>query len=115
MAAPVRLRLENWVKLEPGVPKTLHFADHAVVERVITDPILKRPKKVVSLVFLVDEEDGRPVEKSFSVVSERLMKEFEAYLPGKRYRYYVFTLLKPEHPFAPPRIVSVRPRGPGVR
>ena len=115
MAARVIERLENWVKLKPGEPKTLHFSDHAFVERVITDPILKKPKKVVSLVFLVDEEDGRPVEKSFSVLSERLMNELAPYLEGKRYRYYNFTFLKPEHPFAPPRLLSVTPRGPGVR
>ena len=109
--------LANYVKLVPEKPKILRFKKDSlrIEERVITDPILKKPKKVVSLVFLVDEEDGRPVEKSFSVLSERLMNELAPYLEGKRYRYYNFTFLKPEHPFAPPRLLSVTPRGPGVR
>ena len=109
MGLPARA-LENWVKLEPCKPKRLHFADHAIVERVITDPILKRPKKVRSLVFLVDEEDGRPVEKSFSVVSEKLFQELSAYLPGKRYTRYVFVIHKPAHKYAAPHVVAVIPR-----
>jgi len=101
--------IENWVKLEPGVPKTLHFVDHKILTRVITDPIFKRPKRVQSIVFLVDREDGMPVEKSFSVVSERLANELKAYLEGKRYVRYEFTFIKDAPGPVAPRILRVTP------
>jgi len=101
--------IENWVKLEPGVPKRLHFTDHAVTTRRLTDPVLGIPKDVRSLIFLVDRVDGRPVSMMFSVVSERLAGELSAYLPDKRYRNYEFTLIKDAPGMVAPRILVVSP------
>jgi len=106
--------LENWVILEPCREKRLHFVEHYFVKRPITDPLLKRAKMVVSLVFLVDEEDGRPVEKSFSVLSMKLAQELTPYLEGKRYVHYDFVIHKPVERFAAPRLVTVIPRPPKV-
>lgn len=102
--------IENWVKLKPGVPKTLRFEDHRIVDREITDPVTKRRKTVQSLTFDVVLEDGREVTKSFSVVSEKLAGDLAGYLSGKRYRAYEFTIIKDRPGFVAPRIVEVRPR-----
>jgi hypothetical protein len=102
--------IENWVKLKPGVPKTMHWPDHRIVDREITDPVTKRRKTVQSLTFDVDEEDGRECTKSFSVVSEKLAGDLAGYLEGKRYRGYDFTIIKDRAGFVAPRIVEVRPR-----
>jgi len=103
--------IENFVKLRPGVEKKLHFYEHEIVTRVITDPILKMRKKVQSLVFLVDREDGVKVDKMYSIVSEKHAAEFAGYLPGKRYRRFEFVVVKDAPGFVPPRIVEVRPYG----
>lgn len=86
--------LKNYVSLEPGVVKTLHFYDHAFMEKTIIDPILKRPKTVRSLVFFVDEEDGIKVDKTFSVIQEKLATLFAPYLEGKRYLGFKFRIRK---------------------
>jgi len=101
--------VENWVVLSPGVPKRLHFTEHKVADRVITDPIFGRPKTVSSLLFLVDEEDGRAVNKTFSVVSEKLVGDLSGYLEGNRYRAYRFTIVKDAPGTVPPRILEVTP------
>jgi len=101
--------LENWVVLSPGVPKKLHFKDHKTVSRVITDPVFGGPKTVQSLLLLVDEEDERPVTKTFSVVSEKLAGDLSGYLEGARYRGYRFTLIKDAPGTVPPRILEVTP------
>jgi len=101
---------ENWVVFKPGERKALHFYDHAKVTRVVTDPITGRPKHVESLVFYVDEENGRKVEKMFSVLSMKLAQELAAYIPGRKYRDYIFVIEKPYEKLAPPYIVEVRPR-----
>jgi len=103
------LVIENFVKLKPGVQKLLHFYDHSIVTRVLTDPVLKLEKRVQSLVFLVDREDGVEVENMYSVVSERHAAEFAGYLERKRYRDFESVVLKPAPGFVAPRIVEVRP------
>jgi len=100
---------ENWVVLKPGVPVKLHFKAAKPVSRVITDPVFGVAKTVSSLMFLVDEEDGRPVEKSFSVVSQKLAEELSGYLEGERYKAYRFTFIKDAPGTVPPRISSVEP------
>jgi len=106
------VKAENWVVLKPGVPTRLHFVDHVVMPRVITDPFFKVPREVVSWVFRVDREDGKPVDKIFSVLSDRLKGELAGYIEGKRYREYEFTLLKEAPGTVPPRIVTVTPYTP---
>ena len=86
--------LENYVKLEPGIPKRLHFKDHAFVTRRIRDPLTGWSKSVRVLEFLVDWEDGVWVEKVFSVIQAKLASALEPYLEGKIYRDYMFEITK---------------------
>jgi len=102
--------LENWVKLRPGVPKRLHFYDHEFVTKEIIDPLLRRRKRVKTLVFFVDEEDGMPVEKLFSVIQEKLYAALAPYLPGKRYRDFTFIITKLGAGFAAEFQVEAIPR-----
>ena len=86
--------LGNYVRLEEGVTKRLHFYDHVFSEREIRDPVLGRPKRVRTLVFYVDEEDGRRVDKVFSVIQEKLAAALYPYLAGKRYTGFTFAITK---------------------
>lgn len=106
---PLAAPIANFVVLKPGVPVTLHFVDHRVVSRVITDPLRGVPVTRESLIFYVDEVDGRKVDMVFSVLSQKLAAEFAGYLPDKRYTRYRFTILKEAPGFVPPKIVKVTP------
>ena len=66
--------LANYVKLVPEKPKILRFKKDSlrIEERVITDPKTKVVKTVRALVLDVIEEDGVPVSKTFSTLSEKL-------------------------------------------
>jgi len=64
--------LSNYVVLEPNKPKTLKLTNERIEERVITDPKTKVTKVVRALVYDCIEEDGRPVSKTFSTLSEKL-------------------------------------------
>ena len=103
------MALDNWVKLELGTRKTLHFRDHRVTEREITDPFWKTPRVVTSLLFLVDREDGVTVDKTLSITSERLASEFEPYLADRSYTLYEWVLAKGMRKMDPPRIAERRP------
>lgn len=100
--------LDNWVKLEVGKPVELHFSQYRVTSRQITDPYFGTPRTVESLLFLVDRVDGEPVDKTFSVTSEKLAQEFEPYLEDGSYRDYIWTLVKDGPGFVAPRIASRR-------
>lgn len=100
---------ENWVVLEPGVAKRVHMIDHVVGSREITDKYFGRPRTVTTWLFLVDREDGRPVDKTFSVLSGRLKDELSGYIPDKRYKGYEFTFIKDAPGTVPPRILEVTP------
>ena len=100
---------ENWVILEPGVPKRIHMIDHIVEPREITDKYFGRPRTVTTWLFLVDREDGRPVDKTFSVLSGRLKAELSGYIPEKRYTRYEFTFIKDAPGTVPPRILEATP------
>ena len=104
------MALENWVVLEPGVTKKLHFYAHKFVDRVITDVILKRPRTVKGLNLYVDEEDGEKVDKVYSVLSAKHAGEFSGYLEGERYKAYDFKIIKDAPGTVPPRIQWVIPR-----
>jgi len=106
MASPI----SNYVTLTPGVPVKLHFKDHTVMKRTITDPVRKVSVERESLVFYVDKENGSPVDKMYSILSQKHAAEFAGYLPGKRYESYDFTVIKDAAGTVPPRIVSVTPR-----
>lgn len=105
MAAPI----ENWITLKPGVPVTLHFSDHAIVKRQITDPVRHVGATRESLMMYVDEKDGSKVDMVFSVLSQKLAAELSGYLPGKAYTRYRFTIIKDAAGFVAPRLVRVSP------
>lgn len=84
--------LENYVKLVQGVPCRLHFSDHGIVRRAITDPDSHRSKEVNALEFVVDRENGKVVSKSYSVLSEKHAEDFRRFLADKSYRQFDFVI-----------------------
>jgi len=97
------------VILKPGVPKRLHFKDDTTEDRQIQDRYFNVPRTVKSLIFLVDRVDGASVDKTFSVLSQKLINDLAGYMENKKYRNYEFTLVKDGPGTVPPRIVSVTP------
>ena len=102
--------VENFVVLKPGIPVKMHWKAHKFVDRQIMDPTFEVPRTGRSLLFLVDEEDGRAVDKTYSVMSTKLAGELSGYLEGNRYLGYNFTIVKDAPGMVPPRIVEVTPR-----
>ncbi len=80
--------LQNHVTLINNSPARLHFRDHQIVKRTITDPITGRPGIRNVLEFEVDRLDGRPVVTTFSTMAEKLAQQFQPYLQDKSYRNY---------------------------
>lgn len=101
--------LDNWVKLEVGVRKRLHFYNHAIVARQITDPVTKLQVQRRTLLLYVDREDGFEASKVYSVMSEKHAGEFAGYLTGSRYVGYEFTVVKDAAGPVAPRVAEVRP------
>jgi len=100
---------ESYVGLSPGIPLHLHFVDHGILNRIITDPVLGWKKNVKTLTFKVDRVNGKRADTTYSVISEKLKAEFEPYLVGEKYRRYEFVLIKDSAGTLPPRIVEVKP------
>jgi len=100
---------ENWVIFKLGERKTLHFSDHTMVTRTLTDPLTGKQREVQSLTFQVDREGGSPVSKLLSVLSTKLAQDLSGYMPEKRYTGYEFVIEKPPSKFAAPRLVEARP------
>jgi hypothetical protein len=86
--------LENYVILETGVPTRLHFTDHRIERRTITDPMTGQPGSRNVLVFEVDRMDGRPVAAKYSIMAEKHAAQFEPYLKDKKYTSYEFTIVR---------------------
>jgi len=95
--------------LRPGVSVRLHFTDHRVVRRQITDPIRGVPVERESLMLYVDRENGVKVDKMYSILSQKHAAEFAGYLEGKRYLGYEFVIVKDAAGMVPPRISQVLP------
>ena len=101
--------ISNYVVLKPGVPVRLHFSDHAVVKRQITDPIRGVQVERESLVLYVDRVDGVKVDLMYSILSQKHAAEFSGYLEGKKYLGYEFVVVKDAVGTVPPRISQVLP------
>ena len=86
--------LENYVILETGVPARMHFTNHLIRVKDITDRITGEPTKRKVLVFDVDRLNGREVIAMYSIVSEKHALSFKPYLEDKSYRDYDFTITK---------------------
>lgn len=84
--------LANYVKLEPEKEKVLRFKPDSlrIEDRIIIDPVTKRSKTVKALVLDVIEEDGLPVSKVFSTLSDKLATQLKALADtGQLYTYRV--------------------------
>ena len=86
--------LENYVILKTGVPARLHFTDHYIETRTVTDRTTGSPTSRRVLVFQVDSLDGRPVAAKYSTMAEKHAAQFQAYLADKSYRDYDFIITK---------------------
>lgn len=82
--------LQNYVELIPDEATRLHFRDHALVRKTITDPTTLQPASRMTLVFDVDRVDGREVESKLSIMAEKFASHFEPYLEDKSYVNYDF-------------------------
>jgi hypothetical protein len=105
------MALDIWVRLEPSRPKKIHIKAWQKLNRVITDPITGMPKEIPSLILTVDEEDGIPVTKQFSVVSQKLSAELRPYLEEGTFAQYNFVIVKDAAGPIPPRLLAVEQRG----
>ncbi|MEM3982482.1 MAG: hypothetical protein QXM71_07185 [Thermofilum sp.] len=70
--------LANYVRLVPGVRKKLVLTRPTVEEMVIPDRVTGGTKTVRRLRFDVLEEDGVPVRKYFTTLSEKLAQALMA-------------------------------------
>ena len=77
--------LVNHVILQNNIPSRLHFRDHRIQARTITDPTTRQPVIRNTLEFDVDRLDSRPVGAVFSTMAEKLAGLFEPYLKDKSY------------------------------
>lgn len=84
--------LSNYVALSPGIPTRFHFTDDYFIDRWIATADPAKPKRVKSLVFWVDELDGETAARTFSILSEKLAAQMEAFLPGRKYLQYDFII-----------------------
>jgi hypothetical protein len=84
--------LMNYVRPEPGVPTRMHFTDWYSMDRDIAVPETGKTKRVHSEVFQVDELDGEDVNRTFSVLSQKLWSHLEPFLEGRRFRDYDFII-----------------------
>lgn len=84
--------LMNYVALANGIPTRMHFSDDYVIERDIAVPETGRSKRIKSLVFQVDELDGEPASRTFSVLSEKLRSQLTPFLRDKKYLKYDFII-----------------------
>ena len=84
--------MSNYVRLVPGVPTRMHFTDDYMVDREIADQETGKPKRIKSLVFWVDEVDGTPASRTFSITSQKLQAHLEPFRKGKAYNRYDFII-----------------------
>jgi len=102
--------LRNYVILEEGKPARMHFVDHELQPREITDPVTGRHKTVTALVFQVDELEGKPVLAYYSITSQKHADQFAPYLERKRYLEYDFVVTQIGRGFLREYKVEVIPR-----
>lgn len=101
--------LENYVILETGKPARLHFTDHAIQKRTVTDPITGGPTIRSVLVFEVDRLNGRAATAKYSIMAEKHASQFKPYLEEKSYRDYEFVITKTGEGFRTSWSVQVIP------
>ena len=80
--------LQNHVILQNETPARLHFTDHHIERRTITDSNTGLPSMRNVLVFDVDRLNGQSVGAIFSTMAEKLALQFQPYLSDKSYSRY---------------------------
>jgi hypothetical protein len=86
--------LENYVILETGVPARVHFTDHIIEKRTITDPSTGLPATRNVLIFEVDRLNFKEVSAKYSTMSEKHALQFQPFLSERVYRDYDFVITK---------------------
>lgn len=84
--------LMNYIALASGVPTRMHFSDDYIIERTILEKESGKPKPIKSLVFWVDELNGEPAARTFSVLSQKLAAQLEPFRKDKEYIHYDFII-----------------------
>jgi hypothetical protein len=102
--------LQNWIMFTPGKPERMHFSDHHMERREITDPGTGRGSYRNVAIFEVDQLNGQPVGAQLSVIAEKLFSQMEPYLDGKKYLDYDFTITKSGAGYTTSYSVQVTPR-----
>lgn len=64
----------SYVKLEPEKTKRLKLDKWWWEDRQVTDPKSRIKKTVKAMVFHVTEEDGKPVDKTYSAIAFKLQQ-----------------------------------------
>ena len=102
--------LQNYVILQPGIPARLHFFDHVIESRTITDPVTRGPATRNVLVLDVDSLDGKAVNAKYSVMAEKHANQLAPYLGDKSYKNYDFIITVNGEGFRRSWSVQVIPR-----
>lgn len=102
--------LQNNVILQNGIPTRLHFTDHRIEKRTITEPATGRQVLRSVLALDVDQLDGRPVVAILSTMAEKLAGQFAPYLTDKSYVNFNFTITQLGDGFTRTWSVKVTPR-----
>ena len=92
--------LGNYIVLQEGVPERVHMVSHVIDRRDIADP---RTGQMVSrnvALFTCDRLNGSPISATLSVMSEKLFRQLEPYIPGQQYTRYDFVITKTGSGFA---------------
>jgi hypothetical protein len=84
--------LMNYLEIPRDTPTRIHATDHYYVDRMIWDKDLGKEKPVRSLVLWVDEVNGSPDARTFSIISRTLYDQITPYLPDNDIRNYDFIL-----------------------
>jgi len=84
--------LQNYVILQEGEPTRLHFRDHVIMTKTITDPTSLQPASRNTLDFDVDRLGGHEVTSKLSIMAEKFAGMFQPYLADKSYVNYDFII-----------------------
>jgi len=99
----------NYVTLVPGVPKRLHFNAYAWADTVQNDPLLKLALSKRKLVFVVDQEDGAKVSKTYSTLRGKEWSFWEPFLGDGSFKNFTWELVYSRQDFASEVRISAKP------
>ncbi|MGI0025910.1 MAG: hypothetical protein ACREA4_12320 [Nitrososphaera sp.] len=84
--------LGNFVQLIPRVPKRLRFSQLYFEDRDVKDSVSGVSKQARVLVGVVISEDGLPVQKMFSTLSNQVARVLSAYMADPTLPQRVFAI-----------------------